>query len=95
MGGETEYDDDAGISQRNAQQGAQVIQIDSGKHVALVAVCAALCGFSCAVSAWSAYQASITAKETRLTQYYLMDPHSRTPEELASWAKFNREHEEK
>ncbi len=36
-----------------------------------------------------------TEKENRLTQYYLMDPHSRTPEELAAWAKFNREREVK
>ena len=34
-------------------------------------------------------------KENRLTQYYLLDPHSRTPDELAAWVKFNKEHEVK
>lgn len=93
MGIETEYDD-SGVYQRNARHGAQVIQIDSGKHVQIVAVCAALCGLSVAVSVWAAYTARDAATETRLTQYYLMDPHSRTPEELAAWAKFNRQQEE-
>lgn len=73
---------------------AQVIQIDSGKHIAAVALCAALCGLSVAVAVWSAYTARDAATESRLTQYYLMDPHSRTPEELQAWAKFRLEREE-
>ena len=77
----------------NSNRSAQVIQIDSGKHVALVGLCAALCGVAVAVSIWAAYTARDAATESRLTQYYLMDPHSRTADELAAWAKFNREHE--
>lgn len=72
---------------------AQVITIDSGKHVSAVAICAALCGVSAALSLWAANTALHAEKRTELTNYYLMDPHSRTPEELASWAKFNRDHE--
>lgn len=77
------------------ERSAQVIQIDSGKHVAAVAICAAL-SVAAAAFAFFAYQTSLRAeKESRLTQYYLMDPHSRTPEELAAWAKFNQQHEVK
>jgi hypothetical protein len=97
---DTEYDDEVvvegdSLRQTNATRGAQVIQIDSGKHVSAVALCAALCGLSAALSVWAAFTAMHAEKRTELTNYYLMDPHSRTPEELASWAKFNKEHEEK
>lgn len=76
-------------------QSASVIQIDTGKHVAVVAMCAAFCGVSVAVSIWAAYTARDAATEARMVQYYLMDPHSRTPEELAAWSKFNSQHEQK
>lgn len=79
----------------NDNRSAQVIQVDSGKHVSAVAICAALCGLSTALAVWAAFTAMHAEKRTELTNYYLMDPHSRTPEELASWAKFNREHEVK
>lgn len=79
----------------NDNRSAQVIQIDSGKHLSVVAVCAALCGLSGALAIWAAHTAAVATKETRLTQYYLMDPHSRTPDELAAWTKFRLEHEEK
>lgn len=82
------------IEANNDNRSAQVVQIDSGKHVSAVALCAALCGVSAALSLWAANTALHAEKRTELTNYYLMDPHSRTPEELASWAKFNREHEE-
>lgn len=94
MGTETEYDDSQ-IVQHGEGRNNQSIIIDTGKHAAVVAICAALCGLCCGISIWAAYTASIAAKETRLTQYYLMDPHSRTPEELAAWSKFRLEHEEK
>lgn len=74
---------------------ASVINVELGKGLAVVAICSALCGIAAGVSAWAAYTAGKAEKESRLVQYYLMDPHSRTPDELAAWAKFNREHEEK
>lgn len=77
------------------EQSASVIQIDTGKHVMAVAMCAAFCGLAVAVSIWAAYTARDAGTEARLVQYYLMDPHSRTPDELAAWAKFNREREQK
>lgn len=75
---ETEYDDfpvaDAGsnaVSQRNAERGAQVIQIESSRNISVVAICAALCGIASALSAWSAYTAIRAERETRMLQYYV------------------------
>lgn len=79
----------------NDNRSAQVIQIDSGKHLSVVAVCAALCGISGALAIWAAHTAVRAQKFTELTNYYLMDPHSRTPDELAAWTRFRLEHEEK
>lgn len=92
---ETENDEPAYVHQRNADRGAQVIQIDSSKHVAAVAICAAICGLAAALAIAALVTAMRAERRADLASYYLMDPHSRTPEELASWAKFNREHEEK
>lgn len=72
---------------------AQVVQIDNGKHVTAVALCAAFCGLSLAVSVWAAYTARDAATEARLAEYFLLDPHSRTPDEMAAWVKFRTEHE--
>lgn len=77
------------------RQSAQVITIDAGKHVAAVAICAAICGMCLAGFFWVEHRASKSEEESRLVEYYLLDPHSRTPDELAAWAKFRREHEEK
>lgn len=73
-------------------QSAQVIQIDSGKHVYVVAICAAACGLAIAISIWAAFTARDAATEARMVEYYLLDPHYRTPDELAAWAKFRQEH---
>jgi hypothetical protein len=81
--------------EQSGERGAQVVQIDSGKHVAAVAVCAAICGLAAALSIAALTTALHAERRADLASYYLMDPHSRTPEELASWSKFNREHEEK
>lgn len=83
------------IGRQEADSASQIIQIDSGKHIAVVALCAALCGIAAVFAGWAAYSSAKTEKELRLVQYYLMDPHSRTPDELAAWVKFNREHEVK
>jgi hypothetical protein len=48
---------------------AQVIQIDSSKHVAAITVCAAICGLSVCAAIWSAYTARDAATEARLAQY--------------------------
>jgi hypothetical protein len=74
-------------------QSAQVIQIDSGKHVYLVAICAAMCGVAVAVSVWAAFAARDAETEARLVEYYLLDPHYRTPDELSAWARFHKEHQ--
>lgn len=49
---------------------AQVIQIDNGKHVAAVAICAAICGM-CAMFAWHADQSARDA----ITEYKVMLNH--------------------
>lgn len=73
--------------------GAQLIQIDTGKHVIANTICAAVCGACVIIAGGAAWLAIDARTEARLVEYYLMDPHSRTPEELASWAKFRKEHE--
>jgi hypothetical protein len=83
------------LSPTTDNQSASIFNIDNGKYVVVVAMCAAFCGISMAVSVWAAYTARDAATESRLVQYYLLDPHSRTPDELAAWAKFNRERETK
>jgi hypothetical protein len=50
-------------------QSASVITIDNGKALNVVAVCAAICGISVGVAAWSAYTARDAATEARLAQY--------------------------
>lgn len=55
----------------NDNRSAQVIQIDSGKHVAVVAICSALCAI-CAGFAFYAYQvAKVAERESRMLQYYV------------------------
>jgi hypothetical protein len=75
------------------EQSASVVQIDSSKSLVLVAIMAAFSGIALTLAVWSARESHETATELRLVQYYLMDPHSRTPDELAAWAKFNAERE--
>lgn len=69
---ETEYDD-AAIYQRNADRGAQVIQIDSSKHVNAVAVCAIVCGMSVVLALVSAIVAWNAATEYRIVLNHTME----------------------
>lgn len=80
---------------QSGDRSAQVIQIDNGKHTAIVGFCAAICAATLLASLYAVHVAHNTETELRLTQYYLMDPHSRTPEELAAWSAFHLQHEEK
>lgn len=91
-GGNVTQPADYPVRARNAHRGAQVIQIDSGKHIAIVGFCAALCAATCVFSVWAVHTATRAQTEARLVEYYLQDPNSRTPEELAAWAKFRKEH---
>jgi hypothetical protein len=51
-------------------QSASVITIDNGKALNVVAVCAAICGISVGVAAWSAYTARDAChRPARLAQY--------------------------
>jgi hypothetical protein len=60
-----------GIASRVDNQSASVIQIDNGKAVNAVAICAAFSGLCLGVAIWSAYTARDAATEARLTQYEL------------------------
>jgi hypothetical protein len=68
--------DDEGFRDFYAQtdrQSASVIQIDNGKALNVVAICAAFCGLCLGVSIWAAYTARDAATEARLSQYYLLE----------------------
>ena len=69
-----EYDAELppGVSQRAGDRSALLIQIDNGKAVAAVAICAAICGISMAFSVWSAWTATQAAMEARLLQQHVM-----------------------
>lgn len=58
------------IGNQQADSASQIIQIDSGKHVAVVALCAAICGMS-VVFAW---RASTLATEAT-TEYRVLLNH--------------------
>lgn len=75
------------------RQSASIVQLDTGKNSLIVALCAAFCGLAVALAIWSASTAHDAATESRMVQYYLLDPHYRTKEEMESWAKFRRDHE--
>jgi mannose/fructose/N-acetylgalactosamine-specific phosphotransferase system component IID len=73
---DTEYDDagiDPGIYQRNADRGAQVIQIDSSKHVQAITVCAAICGMSVVFALIAAIVAWNAATEYRVLLNHTME----------------------
>jgi hypothetical protein len=59
----------ARVSAQVDNQSASVIQIDNGKAINAVAICAAFCGLCLGVSIWSAYTARDAATEARLAQY--------------------------
>lgn len=77
-----------------ADQGssATTIKIDLGKSVSAIALCAAICGATLVASIVACVTAYNAKTEARVVEYYLMDPHYRTPDEMAAWAKFRDEH---
>lgn len=54
------------LMNEQGERSASVIQIDTGKHVAAVAICAAICGLSLAVALWAGYQAQVMTTEYRV-----------------------------
>ncbi len=88
------------IARDNGSANSNRLSIDIGAVAIAAALIMCLSTIAISVLAWSKAEIATQAaqrseKFAQLTNYYLMDPHSRTPEELAAWAKFNREHEEK
>lgn len=63
---------DRGFTSHVDKQSASVIQIDAGKHVTAVAICAAFCGIAVVGAIWAAYTARDAATEARLLQQHVM-----------------------
>jgi hypothetical protein len=64
--------EDEGFSDIHAHtdhQSASVIQIDNGKALNVVAVCAAFCGLCVGITIFQAYEARDAKTEARLAQY--------------------------
>lgn len=75
---------ETGIRALADRQSAQVIQIDNGKAVNMVAMCAAFCGLCVAVSVYCYVQLHDNLRdsdtEKRLTQQHLMQLEARLKE---------------
>lgn len=63
----------AAIAQTNSDRSAQVIQIDNGKHVNAVAICASLCGICMVFSLWASVTAWSTGTEYRIQINHTME----------------------
>ncbi len=50
---------------------ASVINVELGKGLAVVAICAALCGIAVPIAFWAGYTAIKAERETRMLQYYV------------------------
>jgi hypothetical protein len=62
------YEDLKCIGQQNGTRGAQLIQVDSSRHIATVAICSVICGICLSgalLSAGIAWNASTDALMTR------------------------------
>ncbi len=69
---ETELDWDPGQRQHgNANN--QTIVLDTGKHMAAIALCAAICGVSVVLSVWAAVEARAAATEYRVLLNHTME----------------------
>jgi hypothetical protein len=55
----------------NDNRSAQVIQLDNGKHMSVVAICTALCALAAGLAFYAYHVATIAEKETRMLEYYV------------------------
>lgn len=62
-----------GLDATAGEQSAQVIQIDNGKHVNAVAICAALCGIASVFAMWAALTAWNAITEYRVMLNHTME----------------------
>lgn len=60
---------ETGIFNNVDRHSSSVIQIDNGKALNVVAICAAFCGLCLGCSIWAAYTARDAATEARLAEY--------------------------
>ena len=65
------------IEQTNATRGAQILQIDSSKHISAVALCAIVCGLCAAISWWAVYEQRDTARRYRDDSIDMQDKYDR------------------
>lgn len=66
-------DRDPFINAETDNRSASVIQIDNGKHVVVVALCAALCAITACFSIFAFYQATLAERESRMASYYITE----------------------
>lgn len=59
------------LNAHNKHRSAQVIQIDSSKHLAVVVICSVICGFAIAASIFASYTSYKAEREARMLQYYV------------------------
>lgn len=62
---------DYAIRAQNKHRSAQVVQVESSRHISAVAICSAICGLAGAVALWAGYTAIKAEREARLLQYYV------------------------
>jgi hypothetical protein len=67
----------AWVHGEQGERSAQIIQVESGKYAAVVAVCGAICGLSLAVSLWAGYQAQLLTTEYRVAINHSMEVEAR------------------
>lgn len=65
------------VGQHNDGRANQSIIIDTGKHAAVIAVCAVVCGLSGAVALWAGYQAQVMTTEYRVELNHRMEMEAR------------------
>lgn len=90
---------DSPVSSSTDNRSASVIQIDNGKHIAVIAICAALCAVCACFSVFAFYQATLAERESRMASYYLTElDHSLTEMQIkkpdGGYESFKRQRKE-
>lgn len=65
---DTEYEEPAFVHNQQGERSASVIQIDNGKAIAAVAICAAFAALGVGLSVHATYVSQQAAMESRLLQ---------------------------
>lgn len=63
------------------ERAAQIINVELGKGLNVIALCAALCGISVPIALWAGYQATVSATEYRVVLNHYMELEARVNEQ--------------